>query len=240
MKPGKSPIAALLFALLFCASASFAAPDPASDNEYVILSGGPSLMLWEKWKNPPHDLWWQNFIRAAELRIQELEAQGIPDGQITWFVYQPSYETRSQQEGKSLTDDIAARGRALGVHLRFFRNAQAIFDYLNAGRPREQVKIAGLEYFGHSNKACWMFDYSNQVDSASKVWIHEDDLEQLQPGVFAKDAYIKSWGCHTGESMSQKFRHATGAKMWGAVGRTQYNTNELPSLAQPESGKWKY
>ena len=47
----------------------------------------------------------------------------------------------------------------------------SIIDYLNAGRPRDQVKIAGFEFFGHSNRACFMFDYSNEVDSASKSWL---------------------------------------------------------------------
>ena len=136
--------------------------------------------------------------------------------------------------------NIGTRAKALGVRLRFFRTSGEIYGYLATGQPRDRIKVANLEYFGHSNKACWMFDYSNQIDSSSKVWIHEDELKaQLQPGIFARGAYVKSWGCHTGESMSQKFRRASGIKMWGATGRTQYNTDELPSLAQ-QSGKWKY
>ncbi|MDD5351081.1 MAG: hypothetical protein PHQ12_12790 [Chthoniobacteraceae bacterium] len=234
-----------LLALTLAAASAFAAPSappPVQPNfEYVLLSGGPSLMIWEKWKNPPHDLWWQNFIRAAEIRVQELESQGVPGSQITWMVYLPSYETRGRQDGKNFAGEIAARARAQGVKLRFFRNAQAVIDYLNTGRPREQVKVADLEYFGHSNKACWMFDYSNQVDSASKVWLHEDDFPRLLvPGIFAKGAFVKSWGCHTGESMSQKFRRANRVCMWGAIGRTQYNTDELPSLCGPGTAKWKY
>ncbi|MEI8234752.1 MAG: hypothetical protein WCH57_08710 [Verrucomicrobiota bacterium] len=240
----KSLLFSLLALTLGAASglAAPSAPPPVQPNyEYVMMSGGPSLMLWEKWKSQPHDLWWLNFIRAAELRIRELKAQGVPAAQITWMVYQPSYETRGRQEGKNLTGEIAALAHAQGVRLKFFRSGQGVVDYLNAGRPRAQVKIADLEYFGHSNKACWMFDYSNQVDSASKVWLHEDEFPQrLAPGIFAKGAYLKSWGCHTGESMSQKFRHAAGVRMWGATGRTQYNTEELPSLAQPASSKWTY
>jgi hypothetical protein len=100
------------------------------------------------------------------------------------------------------------------------------------------VKISNLEYFGHSNKACWMFDYSNFIDSASKVWLHEDDLPKLRPGILARDAFAKSWGCHTGESMSRHFLQATGVRMWGAVGKTQYRTDELPMLAE-KSGSWK-
>jgi len=232
-----------LLSLILSASASFAAqtaPVVSAQNEYIILSGGPSILLWEKWKNPPHDRWWMNFIRAAEVRIQQLEAQGISPSQITWIVYRPSYETRAKQEGQNLTGNIATLAASLRVKLKFFSHSSEVWSYLNEGKPREAVKIADLEYFGHSNKACWLFDYSNVIDSASKTWIHEDDFRQLKPGIFAKDAFVKSWGCHTGESMSQKFRRTTGIRMWGATGRTQYLTYEVPTLATPESSKWKY
>ena len=230
----------LLAALGFTAAATFATPAASGNREYIMLSGGPSILVWEKWKSQPHDLWWQNFIRAAEIRITELKSQGVPASQITWLVYQPAYQTRSRQEGQNLVANISALGSSLGVQLKYFSRSQQVIDYLNAGKSRDRVKVADLEYFGHSNKACWMFDYSNLIDSASKVWIHEDELKQFAPGIFAQDAFIKSWGCHTGESMSQKFRRATDMKMWGATGRSQYNTHELPTLAQPEKSRWRY
>ena len=240
-----SPIKALLATLLLVActaGAVFATPTapPAGKREYIMLSGGPSILVWEKWKSQPHDLWWQNFIRAAEIRITELKSQGVPASQITWFVYRTAYETRSRQEGQNLLGNISTLGNSLGVKLKFFSRSTQVMDYLNAGQPRSSVPIADLEYFGHSNKACWMFDYSNFIDSASKVWIHEDELYKLAPGIFARDAFIKSWGCHTGESMSQKFRRATGMKMWGATGRSQYMTHELPVLADPSNSRWRY
>jgi hypothetical protein len=215
-------------------------PAPVAPNtEYIILSGGPSLYVWEKWKTEPHDLWWMNFIRAGRIRIQQLEQQGVPGSQITWLVYVPSYRTRAKQEGQNLLSNIESVRDTYGIKLKFFDQGHDVIDYLNAGKPRDQVKIADFEYFGHSNKACWMFDYSNNIDSASKVWLHEDDMKQIHRGIFTKDAFVKSWGCHTGESMSQKFRSATGVRMWGAVGRTQYNTDDLPSLAA-DDGKWRY
>ena len=231
-----------LLGLILSATAGLAAQPPAiaANQEYIILSGGPSLLLWEKWKNPPHDKWWMNFIRAAEIRIRELESQGVQPNQITWMVYRPAYETRSAQEGQSLTGAIETLRQNLGCKLKFFRNTSEVIAYLNGGKPRASVKIADLEYFGHSNKACWLFDYSNHIDSASKVWLHEEELGQLKPGIFARNAHVKSWGCHTGESMSRKFRHTSGVKMWGAVGRTQYMTEELPVLASPDESKWKY
>ena len=234
----------LLFVLAFTIATGFAKPATAPSapvgKEYIILSGGPSLLFWEKWKNPPHDKWWMNFIRAAEVRIQELEAQGVAPTQNTWLVYQPAYVARSKQEGQNLLGVIESLHTSLGVNLKYFSRSKEVLGYLNSGKPRDRIKVGGLEYFGHSNKACWMFDYSNLIDSASKVWIHEDELNQIQPGIFANDAFIKSWGCHTGESMSQKFRRFTGMRMWGATGRTQYMTHEVPTLAAPESSKWRY
>ena len=56
----------IVFAVLF----ALAAQASARDREYIILTGGPSLIQWEKYKAAPHDLWWMNFIRAARLRIQ--------------------------------------------------------------------------------------------------------------------------------------------------------------------------
>lgn len=239
-------LSSLLCGLLLSSSALIAAAPPAAapavapNTEYIILTGGPSLYIWEKWKQEPHDHWWMNFVRASRIRIQQLEqTEGVPGSQITWLVYLPSYQTRGKQDGKDLVGDIESVRDAYGIHLKFFKLTKEVFDYLNYGKPRDQIKIADFEYFGHSNKACWLFDYSNNIDSASKVWLHEDDLKQIHRGIFTRNAFAKSWGCHTAESMSQKFRAATGVRMWGAVGRTQYNTDDLPSLAS-DDGKWKY
>jgi hypothetical protein len=114
-----------------------------------------------------------------------------------------------------------------------------VLDYLNYGQPRDRVKIALFEFYGHSNKACWLFDYSNEIDSASKSFLHETQFKQLKRGIFTKDAFVKSWGCHTGESMSQKFRQATGMKMIGAVGKTDYSNGTYIVLSKP-GDRWTY
>ena len=75
---------------------------PASSGEFIIISGGVSLWMWEKWKANPHDNWWMNFIRAARIRIQEIQA-AQPDAQITWLVYRPSYVTPGEA-GKQRPD----------------------------------------------------------------------------------------------------------------------------------------
>ena len=107
----------------------------------------------------------------------------------------------------------------------FSKSLKKIY-YLNGGQPREAVKLSGFEFFGHSNKACFMFDYSNNIDSCSKAWMHEDELGRLRRDLFLKGAYVKSWGCHTGESMSRKWEDATGTRMIGAIGKTTF-TNRI-------------
>ncbi|HEX8311921.1 MAG TPA: hypothetical protein VF614_11425 [Chthoniobacteraceae bacterium] len=228
-----------LFLLLLAIRAIAAAPVTASaqNQEYIILSGGVSLYQWEKYKAQPHDGWWMNFIRAARLRIQELQAERGRDYPITWLVFVDAYRTRSKQENADLISNIASVRDAYGVKLVYFDKGSEVINYLNNGRPRDQVKIVGFEYFGHSNKACFMFDYSNNIDSASKVWLHEKELAQIKRGIFARDAFVKSWGCHTGESMSRKWQAATGTKMIGAIGKTQYRTEELPMLSSA-NGRW--
>ena len=82
-----------------------------------------------------------------------------------------------------------------------------------------------------------MFDYSSNVDSSAKSFLHESQLRQINGTVFAKNAYIQSWGCHTGEEMSDWWYRATGTKMIGALGKTQFMMEELPVLISP-GGKW--
>ena len=209
---------------------------PPSNGEYVILTGGVSLMQWEKFKAQPHDNWWMNFVRASRIRMQQLQAAN-PNVQITWLVYRPAYIARAKQDKNDLLGHIASVRDAFNIRLIYFDKTEEVINYLNSGQPRSTVKLTGFEFFGHSNKACWMFDYSNNMDSASKCWLHENDLAKIQRGIFAKDAFVKSWSCHTGESMNKKFYAATGTRMWGATGKTQYMTDELPVLSTA-SGRW--
>lgn len=233
----------LLFAILtFCLLASAlpvqsASPkEPQESGEYVIVTGGVSLWIWEKWKSDPHDNWWMNFVRAARLRVEQIRAVN-PNAQITWLVYRPSYVSRSKQDSRDYLNLITSVRDAFHLKLMWFDSASQVVNYLNYGQPRSQVKIADFEYFGHSNKACFLFDYSNMIDSASKCWLHEKELGQINRGIFTRDALVRSWGCHTGESMSQKFRSATGTPMWGLTCKSQYLTNELP-VASSVGGRW--
>jgi hypothetical protein len=222
------------FLILACAGGLLSGVSRADvARENIVISGGVSLHKWEMYRPDPHDNWWMNFVRAARIRIQQLR-EADPQARITWLVYRPAYERRCIQEGRDLLGLIDSVRDAYGVNRVYFSSTAELVAYLNTGGERSRVKISNLEYFGHSNKACWMFDYSNFVDGASKAWLHEDEFGQLQPGIFTADAFVKSWGCHTGESMSRVFRRFTGIRMWGAVGKTQYQTDELPKL----SGRW--
>jgi hypothetical protein len=204
--------------------------------EYIILCGGVSLWQWEKYKAAPHDNWWMNFVRASRIRIQQIQAEN-PNAQITWIVYKPAYVARAKQENNDLISHIQSVRDTFHVKLVFFDKTEEVINYLNYGQDRNTVKIANFEFFGHSNRACWMFDYSSNLDSASKCWLHEDDLKQIRRGLFTRDAFVKSWSCHTGESMNRKWKSATGTPMIAAVGKTQYMTDELPILSS-DNGRW--
>ncbi len=230
----------LLLALLVLLSAALPARAAEVTPEFVILIGGPSLMKWEKYKGPlAHDHWWANFVRAGRIRTEQLRAKYGPDAKITWLVYKQGYVDRAAQEKKDLVGFIDSVRDAFDLNLVYFRGGNEVIDYLNKGQPRDRVKVAFLEYFGHSNKACFMFDYSSNIDSSSKSFLHQDQLSAIKKSSFTRDAQIRSWGCHTGEMMSKKWRNAVGNKMWGVIGKTQYMTNELPVISTA-SGKWTY
>src|SRR5437773_10110744 len=138
----------------------------AANGEYIIVVGGPSLYQWEKYKAYPHDHWWANFVRAARLRTEQLRAQLGPDAKITWLIYRQGYEDRAKQEHQDLISLIDSVREKFNLNLIWFIASSDVINYLNSGQPRDHVKIADFEFFGHSNRACFMFDYSNNIDSA--------------------------------------------------------------------------
>ncbi|MFI0347244.1 MAG: hypothetical protein ACH346_00525 [Chthoniobacterales bacterium] len=225
-----------LYALsLLCASSFFLKPALATppqehfDPEYIVVTGGPSLIEWEKFKTKPHDHWWANFVHASRIRLAELREELGSQALITWMVFRPSYQRRAErQDKKNLLSNIESVRDKYKLHLVTFDSQKEFIHYLNAGQPRNRMKIANFEYFGHSNRACFMFDYSNQIDTGSKACLHEKELNQIDPTIFAPHAFIKSWGCHTGESMSKLWRKLTGQPMIGAIGPTDYANSDAP------------
>ncbi|HSP46439.1 MAG TPA: hypothetical protein VLO30_10630 [Chthoniobacterales bacterium] len=221
----------ILLAVLPARQAPAASPN---SGEYVLLVGGPSLMVWEKYKLQPHDHWWANFIRAARIRTEQIRAQA-PDAKITWLVYRQGYKDRAVQEKQDLFQFIDSVRDKFSLNLVYFSNGNDVINYLNNGH--ENLKVVDFEYFGHSNAKCFMFDYSSNIESACKSWLHEDELKKINGRVFARSAFAKSWGCHTGESMSKKWYAATGVPMWGVIGKTQYMMDELPVIVG-QNAKW--
>jgi len=206
-------------------------------DEFVVISGGPALRKWEKSRNPTHDVFWGNFVNSAGARFQQIQQQMTSSDLLTWLVYRPAYERRSTEEGQNLVQLVEAKAQSLGVRLIWFNETETVVTYLNSGQNRKEQPIQTLDFFGHSNKANWMFDYSNEIDACSTVFFHTRDLTQLERGIFDKKAEIQSWGCHSGEYYSQKFKETTGMKMVGAIGKTDYSGGGLPVLSS-QNGKW--
>jgi hypothetical protein len=213
--------------------------EAARNGEWIIVVGGVSMHEWEKYKAQPHDHWWANFVHAARLRTEQLRAQLGPDALITWLVYKQGYLDRAKQEHQDLIGLIDSVAEKYHLKLLYIHSGSDIINYLNEGRPRNQVKVIGFEYFGHSNRACFLLDYSNVIDSASKAWLHENDLFKILPRDFSRNAFVKAWGCHTGEEMSKKWYDATHTHMIGAIGKTQFMMDELPVLTSA-NGRWVY
>src|ERR1043165_1285263 len=100
-----------------------------------------------------------NFVRAARIRLNEIQTAN-PDADITWLVYRPAYLARGAQDGRDYISDIRSIQATYKIRLIFFDRPSEVVEYLNSGQDRRSKPICDFEYFGHSNKACFMFDYS--------------------------------------------------------------------------------
>ncbi|MBB5037225.1 hypothetical protein [Prosthecobacter dejongeii] len=216
-----------------------------AQNEYIICSGGPALRKWEDLRQPAqqHDRWWGNFVRPARVRMQELQRTQPKGTIITWLVYRDAYLRRAGEDRDPLTSHVESVQSTYGINLVWFRTKEDVINYINRGGgsvSRARSKISGFEFFGHSNKYCFLFDYSSDVYAASTTWLHENDLPRLHRSAFARGAYCQSWGCHTGESMSRAWKRATGAPMIGAIGKTDYSFMHLRGwkVALGQGGRW--
>ncbi len=197
--------------------------------EYLVVSGGPALRVWENLRKPDeqHDRWWGNFVRPARVRMQELQ-RTLPRGTtLTWLVYGDAYARRAAEDRQPLVSFVESVRDTYGIRLVWFRTGDELISYINNGMNRRSVKVSGFEYFGHSNKFCFMFDYSSSVYGGSSAWLHEADLRRIRSSAFAPNAYCHSWGCHTAESMSAAWKRATGIWMVGALGKTDYSNGHL-------------
>ncbi len=204
--------------------------------DHVIVTGGPALRKWENLRvqKDQHDRWWANFVRASTLRMAEIRKAYGSNAPLVWMVYQPGYQTRSREDGKPYTkwiSELAAERRAT---LIWFSSTSGFIQSLNS---RPSGSISTFDFFGHSNRFAFMFDYSNDIMAASTAWLHERELPRIRSSVFARNAYCKSWGCHTGESMSAAWKRATGVTLEGAKGPTDYTVLSYGKLPEVH-GSW--
>lgn len=207
-----------------------------SAQNHLILSGGPSLRKWEdlRVKRDQHDRWWANFVRAATLRMVEIRRAYGSEAAITWMVYRPGYVARGREDGKPYTTWIKELAAKRNVTLVWVYSGADVIKAINSQPSRSVVTF---DFFGHSNKFCFLLDYSGEIIGASKAWLHQNDLSRIKRGVFAKNASCQSWGCHTGESMSQVWKKTLGKTLIGAKGKTDYRTlsqGKMPGII----GRW--
>ncbi len=207
-----------------------------AQQSHVILCGGPALRSWEDLRVGPdqHDRWWANFVRASTMRMDELRTAYGPSANIVWMVHKPGYVTRGREDGKPYTTWITEQATKRDANLIWLNSGADFFRNLNA-LPRGSV--INFDFFGHSNKHCFLLDYSNEIMASCKAWIHESDLSRMRASVFNRNAVCQSWGCHTGESMSAFWHRATGITLIGAKGKTDYtalSSGRLPTV----NGSW--
>ena len=209
----------------------------SSGGEYIVLTGGPALRFMEHGKAASHDMYWFNFIDASVIRLKQLKAVAPPNVVITWLVYRPAYAARSTELGMNLLPQIEEKARQAGATLVWFDSTPQLISYFNKGHDRDKMKIASFDYFGHSNKACFLFDYSNTIDTMSIAYLHVKDLRHIDSDAFSRNALCKSWGCHSGEMYSKWWKGQFDVAMIGAIGKTDFSHGGLPVLSNSD-GKW--
>lgn len=227
----------------------------AGRQEYVILSGGPALRSWEEYREPTdqHDRYWGNFIKSARIRIDQLRQEKGAEFPVTWLVYEPAYQTRQREDAVKkpaelcTTREITTLAESRGTRLIWFRDKDFVINYLNS---RQNGKLAGLEYFGHSNMYAFLFDYGNDILGASTSYLHCRDLPRLRHGLFIREAHVQSYGCNTGDYMSAVWKKETGQSMTGAAktydargkvtgsGKTDYSAISDGVSLPAVSGRW--
>jgi hypothetical protein len=208
-----------------------------SQAEHVIVTGGPALRRWEnlRVKDDRHDNWWANFVRASTLRMEEIHRAYGPNAKIVWLVYQPGYQARGREDKSPYTTWITQLATKYHASLIWLTNSGSLIHAINS-RPYQSINT--FDFFGHSNRYAFMLDYSSDIMAVSTAWLHERDIPRIKASAFARNAYCKSWGCHTAESMSAVWKRALGIPLEGAKGPTNYTPvgmGLLPSV----SGTWE-
>ena len=229
-------------AYLVLALCAFISVNQTQANDIVLISGGPALRSHERYKPNTHDRYWANFVDSALARVKELRQELGPNDRLTWLVFRPGYVRRGMEEKQDYLKILEERGQQHGLTPIYFDDKHQLFTLLRRDGSPERPKISRLEYYGHSNKKCWMFDYSNRVDGGAiePLVVHVDDLENISGSSFTPNATCVSYGCHSGEEFSQRWRMIVGRPMVGAVGKTDYSAGGMPKLSEGKGGSWAY
>ncbi len=229
-------------AYLVLALCAFISLSQTQANDTVLISGGPALRSHERYKPNTHDRYWANFVDSALARVKELRQELGPNDRLTWLVFRPGYVRRGMEEKQDYLKILEERGQQHGLTPIYFDDKHQLFTLLRRDGSPERPKISRLEYYGHSNKKCWMFDYSNRVDGGAiePLVVHVDDLENISGSSFTPNATCVSYGCHSGEEFSQRWRMIVGRPMVGAVGKTDYRAGGMPKLSEGKGGSWAY
>ncbi len=217
----------------------FFAAMPLAQAVDVVMSGGVALKSWEHLRGPAaHDNWWANFIRAATVHI-DIQKKKRPDARFIWIVYRPAYITRGKEEGKDYISMIQEQAMKRSARLVFVDTADQAFEAINAaGKGKE--RITSFYYFGHSNAHAFMLDYSNTIIGSSKQFMHEKELAtKLKADIFDEKASCYSFGCYTGQSMSQFWTKHTGVRLWGNTESTRYHPVGWGCMPTG-NGLWKF
>ncbi|NJK92284.1 MAG: hypothetical protein HC904_10880 [Blastochloris sp.] len=193
---------------------------PLQAGEQLYVSGGPALRYFERSKKNDHDRYWGNFIDSVLARHQKVQSEYGPEDQLTWMIFRPGYESRGREEKMDLIAEVEKRVASIGARLIWFSTKQELLDYVNQGQDRERIKIRRFEYFGHSNKRCFMFDYSNVVDGAviESGTLHVDDLKNCVRAVSIEQPIVKAGAVTLAKTT---VRH--GKKLWAS-------RSEVPSV----------
>jgi hypothetical protein len=158
-------------------------------------------------------------LSAFALSLSPCRAQYGPDARIACIVYRPAYLTGDADDGKFYLQSIESLALNYRVQLIWVDPETQSVATINK-RPAGFIKP--FDYFGHANPHAFMLDYGIETLAIPKAWIHERDLAKIQREFFSPEPLCKTWGCHTGQSMSLTWRQTLGIRLIGTEGRTNY------------------
>ena len=147
----------------------------------------------------------------------------------------PATRARGREDGKPYITWITDLARKRNATLVWIDSSSDVIQrHQLAARARS---VTTFDYFGHSNRHCFMLDYGNDDHGRLHRLAARERPRRINGSIFDRNAYCKSWGCHTGESMSKVWRRKLGVPLEGAIGKTDYTVvghGQMPAIV----GRW--